>query len=259
MNSLIFISLIFISFSFSDDYPLKDGKPTSKGIEQYIEDKGESLIQEYQDFVGDTLYDIWIYAEDLTYYDVHDSLELGRYYSNEIYIATAELFLAYELADLSKAQKSSIQESNKFVKSTVFHELTHDYFNQISTEMRTVDSVHVDKAYRTNLWIIRSYETFGSIFIEEGVCEYMAGRMGEIIPPLSLYIPQSIEELTNRYNTYSVTYKYSSFYVSSFLNSTGFKKGVKILLHNPPPTYEEILKPELFFSRLEKADPGHGF
>ena len=219
-----------------------------------MEDNGESLILEYQKFIGDTLYDIWVYAEDLTQYDVHDSLEMGRYYPNEIFISTAELFLAYELADLSLDQKDKIVESNKFVKSTVMHELTHDYFNQISVEMRIIDSIQVNKAYQTNLWIIRSHENFGSTFIEEGVCEYVVEKMGEIIPPKIPYIPTSMEDLTNRDNSYRVSYKYSSYYLKNFLDSLGFKKGVKVLLYNPPPTLEEILKPELFYGRLEKFE-----
>jgi len=127
LNNLFFILFISLPFNLLDDYPLKDGRPSSKGIEQYVEDNGESLILEYQKFIGDTLYDIWVYDEDLTQYDVHDSLEMGRYYPNEIFISTAELFLAYELADLSLDQKDKIVESNKCIKSTVMHEFTLDY------------------------------------------------------------------------------------------------------------------------------------
>ena len=87
----------------------------------------DSLVVEYQNFVGDTLYDVWIYAEDLTANDILDSMELGRYYPDEIYITTDELFLAYELADLPKKERVLIVESNKFVKAAVIHELTHDY------------------------------------------------------------------------------------------------------------------------------------
>ena len=169
MNKLIFILLLFQPLNLSNDYPLKKGKPTSKGIEQYIEDKRDSLIIEYQNFMGDTLFDIWIYTEDFADFSVHDSLELGRYYPNEIYISTAELFIAYELADLSRGKRKLIEESNKFVKATVFHELTHDYLNQISMEMQFVDNTSVDRSYQTNLWLIKSHETFGSAFIEEGM------------------------------------------------------------------------------------------
>ena len=112
MNKLLFILLLFFPFNISGDYPLKNGKPTSKGIEQYIEEMSDSIVVEYQNFVGDTLYDIWIYAEDLTSYAVLDSMELGWYYPDEIYITTAEMFLAYELADLPRIERALIEESN---------------------------------------------------------------------------------------------------------------------------------------------------
>ena len=250
MNKLLFILLIIHPVKPGGDYPLKDGKPTSKGIEQYVEEERDSILAEYQDFIGDTLYDIFIYAEDLTYYDVHDSMELGRYYPNEIFITTQELFIAYEVADLTPEMRAVTVESNAFVKSTMIHELTHDYLYQIGLEMRINDSIQVDRAYRTNLWLIRNTETFGSSFIEEGLCEYMAGKMGEIISPRIPYIPATIEELTDRDNRYAAKYKYSSYFLKQFIDSTGFKTGAKILLSNPPPTFEEILNPDLYFERL---------
>lgn len=42
------------------DYPLKKGKPTSEGIEQYVEENADLLLREYQEFIGDTLYNVWI-------------------------------------------------------------------------------------------------------------------------------------------------------------------------------------------------------
>lgn len=250
MKNLIIILLLFNPIIASSDYPLKNGIPTSKGIKQYIEDKSEFIINEYQDFIGDTLYQAWIYAEDLSDYYAQDTLEMGRYFPHEIYITTEESFIAYELADLSESQRSLIKESNKFVKSTIIHELTHEYINQIGKEMQYVDKVDVNRSYQTYIWIIRTYETFGSTFIEEGICEYMTEKMGEIISPSKPFIPKTIEELTNKDNRYHVYYKYSSYYLKTFLDTTGFKKGVKILLHNPPPSLEEILDPTLFFGRL---------
>jgi len=254
LKNLILILLLINPLTISSDYPLKNGIPTSKGIEQYIEDKSESLIIEYQNFIGDTLYQVWIYAEDLRDYHAQDSLELGRYFPHEIYISTEELFLAYELADLSESKKSLIEESNKFVKATVFHELTHEYVNQIGREMQYVDKINVNNSYQTYIWIIRTHETFGSTFIEEGICEYMTEKMGEIIPPKQPFIPVTEQELTSRKNRHNVKYKYSSHYLKTFLDTTGFKRGVKILLHNTPPTLEEILDPTLFFGRLDPVN-----
>ena len=75
-------------------------------------------------------------------------------------------------------------------------------------------------------------------------------KMGELIAPKRPFIPRTIKGLTDKNNRYLVNYKYSSYYLKTFLDTTGFKMGVKVLLHNSPPSYEEILKPDLFFSRL---------
>jgi len=74
--------------------------------------------------------------------------------------------------------------------------------------------------------------------------------MGKIIPLRRPIIPKNIEELTERENRYKFQYKFSSQFVKTFLDTTGLKKGIKILLHNPPPNYEEILEPDRFFNRL---------
>ena len=251
MRTIALVILLFLFPVVRADFPLKDGKPTSKGIELYIEQMADSILMEYMDFIGDTIYNIYIYAEDLTDYGIYDSLELGRYYAHEIYINTDELFLAYELDDLPKWQQNSMNECNKFVKAALLHELTHEYISQIGTEMRAVDGIRVDPAYQTDIWIIMSHETFGSSFIEEGICEYLIGRMGEIIPPRRPFIPKTIEELTHSDNRYRVGYKYAAYFLRDFLDSVGLKKGIKVLIHNPPPTYEEILDPPKFFNRLK--------
>ena len=253
MTRLVFILVCILPFNISDDYPLENGKPTSKGIERYIEDKGDSLIIEYQDFVQDSLFDAWIYTADMNR-NGPDSLELGWYFRNEVIISMDPLFIAYELGDLSKIDRSMVEESNKFVKSTVFHELTHHYMYIISREMQSLDQVHVNRAYQSGMLIIRDNTLFGATFIEEGICEYQTGRMGEIIVPKKPFIPKTQEELTDINNRYKVFYKYAAHCLKPFLDTTGFKRGVKILIHNAPPSYEEILKPELFFSRLKQFD-----
>jgi hypothetical protein len=253
MGHLIFILLWLFALPLPDDYPLKNGKPTSKGIERYIEDKSDSLLIEYQNFIHDTLIDVWIYAEDLSGTMGNDTMELGWYYPNEIYISTSERFIAYELADLSKIEKAFIKESNKFVKSTVIHELTHNYIYQISLEMRSIDKISVHRSYQTNIWILKSQESFGRAFIEEGLCEYISEKMGEIIVPKRVFIPKTGEDLMNKDISYEVKYKYSSHFLKPFLDTTDFKKGVKILLHSTPPTYKEILNPDMFYGRLSAS------
>lgn len=250
--------LFLLLISFQDGYPLKNGRPTSKGIEKYVEDHADSLVRFYQEFIGDTLYHVWIYAEDLNKYGIVDSLELGFYIDNEIYISSSEYFNAYELADLSRHQRSRYIENNEFVKATILHELSHDYFNQVAWEMIAVDSIQVDRSYKPYHWILTSMESFGASFIEEGVCEYLVEKMGEVITPKVPLVPRSVEELTREEDKYRMKYKYSAYFLRDFLDENGFKWGIKILIHNPPPTYEEILKPNLFFGRLiEPRHPAH--
>ena len=254
MSKSILILLLLIFPQVRQDYPLKNGRPTSKGIEQYVEDNSESLIREYQDFIGDTLYNIYIYTEDLSDNGFFDPMELGRYFPNEIFITNTEVFMAYELQALSKKGRDTVSASNLFVKAAVFHELTHDYIYQVSMEMSRIENIGVNRAYQAFFRIYRNQNEMGSKFIEEGICEYVTGEMGEIIPPRKPFIPKSTSDLISEENSFNIYYKYSSHYLSKFMDTTGIKRGIKILLHNPPPSSEEILNPELFFTRLQGID-----
>jgi hypothetical protein len=248
-KSLLILLCIF-PLQVSQEYPLKNGRPTSRGIERYVEDNSESLIREYQDFIGDTLYNAYLYTEDLTENGYNDPLELGRYYPNEVFITNAEVFLAYELSDVTKRGRDTILESNLYVKAAVFHELTHHYIHQVSMDMLRVENIQVDRAYQLFFRIYRDQDDTGSKFIEEGICEYVTEKMGEVIPPRRPFIPKNKADLSKAENNFKVYYKYSAHYLRDFLDVTGLKRGIKILLHNPPPTSEEILDPELFFTRL---------
>jgi len=250
MIEQIFILFLMIQVGTSWDYPLKDGKPTSKGIEQYVEENSDRVIQEYQDYVGDTLYNVWIYTDDLSDKDGRETFKLGRFFPHEIYINTEELFEAYELKDLSPDQQGRYQECNKFVKAAMIHEISHEWVYQIGMEMESVFHIPVDKSYQTGIWIVKSHTTFGSSFIEEGINEYISEKMGELIPPSHVDMPGSVEALLDKESEYMIKYKCSSAFLKAFLDSTGIKKGIQTLLHNPPPTYDEILEPELFFGRL---------
>ena len=136
------------------------------------------------------------------------------------------------------------------MKSAIVHELTHNYVHQILLEMRSIDSIRVHKAYHSNLIILNAQEAFGRSFIEEGLCEYMTERMGEILVPKRVFVPKTIEDLTDGNKNYEIKYKYSSQCLKPFLDTLDFKQAVKILLYNPPPSYREILEPDLYFDRL---------
>ena len=251
MSRFLFILLLLVPVQEKPDYPLKNGRPTSKGIDRYVEEKADALILEFQDFIGDTLYNANIYTEDLSKNEDQSPHELGNYYPNEIFITNAELFFAYELEWLPRRNRDTIFSSNLFVKATVFHELMHHYIYQLSIEMLRIDQIAVDRAYQSFFRIYRDRGDLGPKFIEEGLCEYVTLKMNEIITPRRPYIPRKAADLSRPENAHNVYYKYSEYCLREFLDTTGLKQGIKILLHNSPPTTDEILKPELFFSRLE--------
>jgi hypothetical protein len=235
-------------------YPLKNGRPTSKGIDLYVTENADALIMELQDFIGDTLFNANIYTEDLSQNGDQNPLELGNYYPNEIFINNAEIFLAYELEALSKTIRDSINTSNLFVKTAVFHELMHHYVYQVSLEMLRREQIGVDRAYQTFFRIYSNRDDPGSRFIEEGICEYVTLKMKARISPRRPPVPKTIAELKRPENEYNVFYRYATYCLTEFLDTQGLKRGIKILLHNPPPTDEEMLDMDLYFDRLNGID-----
>jgi len=254
MFGFLIIILLLLPIQEKQDYPLKNGRPTSRGIDRYVEDNADALISELQDFIQDTLYNANIYTEDLSKNQDQNPLELGNYYPNEIFINNAEIFIGYELEDLPSASRDTIISSNLFVKAAVFHELMHHYIYQIGIEMLRKDQIAVDRAYQSFFRIYSYREDPGPKFIEEGICEYVTHTMNETISRRRPYIPKKPSDLNKPENAYKVFYKYSAYSLTKFLDNKGLKEGVKILLHNRPPSTEEILKPELFFARLEDID-----
>lgn len=253
MSRLLFILILLLPFQ-EGGYPLKNGRPTSKGIDKYVDDKAEELIGLFQEFVKDTLYNANIYTEDLSQNPEINPLELGNYYPNEIFINNAGNFIAYELDALSRQRWDTILSSNQFVKAAVLHELMHHYIYQLSIEMLRTDRINVDRAYQTFFRIYSHREDPGSRFIEEGICEYATLRMNEIISRGRPYRPKKASDLSHVDKEYDIFYRYSAYSLSDFLDTAGLKKGIKTLLHNPPPSVEEILDPDLYFARLKKID-----
>jgi hypothetical protein len=254
MSRLLFIFLMLLPVQERSGYPLKDGRPTSKGIDSYVEDKAEELISLFQDFVQDTLYNANVYTEDLSGNKDLNPLELGNYYPNEIFINNKGEFFAYELEELNRESLDTIFSTNKFVKAAILHELMHHYIYQLSIEMLRVDRVHVDRAYQSFFRIYSQRDDLGSRFIEEGICEYASLRMKAIISRGRPYRPKKISDLSRVDKAYDIFYRYSAYNLSEFLDTTGLKLGIKTLLHNPPPSDVEILDPKLFFARLKSID-----
>jgi hypothetical protein len=254
MHSFVLIVLLLVPFQEKPNYPLKNGRPTSKGIDNYVEDNADRLVLEFQQFIGDTLYNAHIYTEDLSNYQDQHPLEMGNYYPNEIFITNAEVFIAYEKSTLPPGSMDTILNTNQFVKAAVFHELMHHYIYQLSIEMLRQDQIGVDRAYQTFFRIYSNRDEPGPKFIEEGICEYATIKMKEIISRGRPYIPRKPEDLSREDKYYDIFYRYSAYSLRKFLDAEGFKRGIKILLHNPPPSVEEILDPELYFARLREID-----
>lgn len=254
MARVLFILFLLVPLQEKQDYPLKNGRPTSKGIDLYVEENAERLVLEFQEFIEDTLYNTNIYTEDLSKNADQNPLELGNYYPNEIFITNSEVFIAYELETLGRSSRDTILSSNLFVKAAVFHELMHHYIYQMGIQMLRNDHIQVDRAYQTFFRVYSDRGDPGPRFIEEGICEYATQKMNETITQRRPYIPKKASDLHRPEKAYDIYYKYSAYCLTEFLDTTGLKRGMKILLHNPPPSTEEILDPELFFARLDGVE-----
>ena len=234
-------------------YPYKNGKPTTRGITTYVKDNERNLIEDYQEFIKDTIDYVEISTDDLTEYTDYDSLELGRYYlSSEIIISNQTKFAAYELSEFGKYKKKTF-ESNNLVRSTIMHELTHCWFNQIIKEMH-YKKMPISSEYTNGLRIYPLNE-IGADFIEEGVCEYMIQKKGEINWYKISFKPKTFNDILNKNNKYVVQYKYASYFLKDYLDKAfeenKVKESIEVLISNRPPTNQEIIKPELYFNRLK--------
>jgi hypothetical protein len=178
--------------------------------------------------------------------NAYETFELGIYYfPGDIIISNENKYIDYAVDSLSFI-KRNLTISNKFVKGCVFHELTHIWFQQILSEMKH----EVSPEHRN----FRIYSTpdrdYGADFIEEGICEYVAHKAGEIIYPKN-YAP----DLENEWNTYKIKYQYAEYYVRQILDKyDNIKEGIKMILRVSPPNKEEIRNPELYYQRVFPED-----
>jgi hypothetical protein len=255
---LLITFFLFTSYQSKQEYPVnKRGEPTKYGIQYYITKNQDKIISEFQEFVKDTLYDdVYITVDNLSNY-MEDADALGlcisSFSSSEIIITNEEKYLAYEVSLLKKSPNKKIIAANNFVKGTLIHELGHLYFNQVIREMSIVDTVTFSTPVRseyTSKFFIVPKNTFGAKFIEEGLAEYPLVKMKEEIIDENIYIPTSINEIMDKENKYNVFYRYSCYYLTPLIDHFGVKKAIKILVSNPPPTYDEILDSKRFFARL---------
>lgn len=247
---MIKILLILVLFFIPQEEPKllynKDGRPSTKGIKEFIDLNQERIISEYESRV-DSLFEVFIYTEDLSYYS---ESELGAFYApGEIVVTDREKFIEYEFNNLSNFKKKTISSRERTVKGVIFHELTHAYFYQTIWYLNR--NGHITYPVYSSVTIIPNHEiVFGARFIEEGICEYMVYKLGEASPLTDFYIPRSKEFLLDSNHYTNNVYYYSVYFIRDFVDKYGLKKSIEILVNNVPPTYEEILTPSNYFSRL---------
>lgn len=259
MNFLmkLFLSGLLSSFSIScnnnisslsSSLPLKNGFPTKEGIEAYVRDSSDRTIEDFEKFFGVEINDFYMYTDNMKEYYLEDSAysELGNYDEmNRCAVITSEdKYLGYNLRDTKKWKLGDIELSNKFVRGVMIHEISHRYISQVINEMKTCNS-HVSKEYSSII-----HKTNGTKFIVEGINEYCSNKMGEVFVRRN-YIPQTLEDISEKNNCYLVYYHYSSQTIAKFLDEKGLRKGIELLVSNSPPTFEEILKPQKFFARIK--------
>ena len=239
------LALIFSQpFSRAQTRNYDRGVPTPEGIERFILENEERLAEEYMDFVQDTLYYYNICTDEITAHseNEYEAFELGRYYfPGDIIISNENKYIDYAVDSLSFL-KRNLLISNKFVKGCVFHELTHIWLNQILTEMGNKAS----EEYRNFRIYYHPERDYGADFIEEGICEFIAHKAGEIT-----YQKKYVPDLDNDWNTYEIKYQYSEYYIRQVLDKfDNIKEGINLIFSISPPNEEEIRNPELYYQRV---------
>lgn len=254
---LLLVFFLFISPQKIQEYPLKKGKPTSRGIDYYVKVNKYNFIKELEAYLNDTIFlEVEISTDNISEYIDNDSLDMGYHItytdgSDEIVIDNRERYVAYDINDISKLKKLNLTTSNQFVKTVVIHELMHTYFLQKVVISKYLGlSVYKEYDYR-QVTIIRIFpnteEFYGAEFIEEGVCQYVVEEM-KLHIPRKTQPPKTIDDIMGNNE---IKYNYSIAYLKEFLDYFGVSKGIEILIRNKPPTYQEILNPDLFFNRIE--------
>jgi len=242
-----------------------DGKPTSLGIDLYVEHNQDYFLSTFKKYVKDSLYsDIWFTTRNFkktTPKEQYDPFVLAynESYGNgscEIVIDNQERYQGFDYKEIKNPD--SYNQFDYFVKQVVLHEIMHDYFNQCILELKMNDTIGniVNTYYTTNLYTFPNIELqFGAKFIEEGICEYFIQANKECPQLVEYYVPQTVNDLKNKFNRNDILYDYRSMYLKDFMDYQIMKFGkikypIMILLKNKPPTYQEILNPQLFYNRL---------
>jgi len=269
-NAMLKTTLIFIIFLYAvpvqqqdNKYPKTklvrfDGRPTTLSINLYVNnnENQKNFIKEYEKLVKDTIFnDIFFSTEtpkkktDILAYN-----NISQNYSCEIVVNNREQYRALEY-DSTKVY----QDNDYFVKATVFHEISHFYFCQVILEMQKVRGIEVNEYYSQGIIMFPNQEMqYGAKFIEEGFCEYFIQKYRLSPYFQNIGIPQNKSDLLDKSKNFEYQYMYASKFLREFLDISvaleynhKLKWGMMIILHNRPPSYNEILKPQLYFDRLK--------
>ena len=246
MKTLIFILLLFLP---QQELEYKWGKPTSKGVDNYIQRNEHQFIIEYQNYVNDTLFlEPYISTDDLSKYYHYERGESGWFeYPDNIIIDNETKYLDYELKLLTEFEKSGYVETNMFVKAVVMHELTHCYIHQNILITEQNNKLHHD--YQQGLRMMPNDNWFTE-FIEEGFCEFVVLDMQEMIGSDVKHEINRFDLTTGNRNSYEIKYVYSREFVKPVVMKYGLKQAIQLVVSHAAPTSDEILNPNLYYSRL---------
>lgn len=263
MQKIITIVLVLTNsaFAFSQSkkqYEYHNNIPTKNGIQQYIDLNKSNVLNMIENFIGDSIRSFHIKTDNLSEYVDYDSLEAGRFYPEDEIIITNELkFYDYELDFVPKWKQKEFDNNTRFVKSVMIHEFIHVYIYQFIYDCLGNNIPIFHEYINFSMFPgIRSYYT--SEFIEEGICEYVVMKLREgIFSDYKLNCndratESSIREFMRIQNTYGIKYQYSRAYVQRIFESHSFKEALLIILTCNPPSYEELLCPDLYYQRLMK-------
>jgi hypothetical protein len=263
MQKIVSILLIIINshFAFSQSkkqYPYYNNIPTKNGIQQYIDRNKSNILNLVENFIGDSIRSYHIKTDNLSEYMDYDSLEAGRFYPEDEIIITNELkYYDYELGLVPKWKQKEFNSNTKFVKGVLIHEFTHVYIYQFIYDCLENNIPIFHDYINFNMFPgIRTY--YSSEFIEEGICEYMVMKLREGIfrdykfECNSKATESDIREFLLVQNTYGIKYQYSRAFVERIFENNSFKKALLIIFTCRPPSYEELLCPDLYYQRLMK-------
>lgn len=252
-----------IVFLLSFSTILQAQRIRSSDVDNYVKVNELQFVKDYQVLIKDSIYnDIFIKTADFKklfgkkYSENKNTLAFNAidFNSCEITVNNEERYAGYDY--LSIKNKEWYGEQDYFLRATVMHEISHYYFYQCALELEKIKNVEVNQYYRLSLFQYPNAElSYGAKFIEEGICEYLK-YYWKLSPAISNdYQPKNINDIVTNGNKYEILYGYSSQFVKDFIDCSikqygRPKNAIEILLHNKPPSYEEILKPEKFYGRL---------